>query len=79
LRQFFTFNTNPSASFGIPLPDVRVRRRVHRRHNPDPDVDAANDNVINWAKRLRTARFPIAGDLNPAATATTGNRLARPF
>jgi hypothetical protein len=78
-RQFFTFNTNPSNSFGIPLPDVRIRRRIHNFHTPDPDNDPANNNVINWARRVRTARFPIAGDLNPAATATTGNRLAGPF
>jgi outer membrane protein OmpA-like peptidoglycan-associated protein len=78
-RQFFTFNTNPSNSFGIALPDVRIRRRVHNFHTPDPDNDPGNNNVINWARRVRTARFPIAGDLNPAATATTGNRLAGAF
>ena len=79
LQQFFTFNTNAPVGGAIAPPDARVYRRVHRLHNPDPDVDATNDNVINWAKRRRTARFPIAGDLNPAATATTGNRLAGPF
>lgn len=79
LRQFFTFNTKPSASFGLPLPDVRVRRRVHNFHTPDPDNDPGNNNVINWAKRVRTNRFPIAGDLNPAADNTTGNRLAGDF
>ena len=79
LRQFFTFNTNPSNSFGLPLPDVRVRRRVHNFHTANPNNDPGLNNVINWARRVRTARFPIAGDLNPAATATTGNRLAEDF
>jgi outer membrane protein OmpA-like peptidoglycan-associated protein len=78
-RQFFTFNTNPSASFGLPLPDVRVRRRVHNFHTADPDNDPNNDNVINWANRVRTVRFPIAGDLNPAGDNTTGNLLAGDF
>lgn len=78
-RQFFTFNTNPSIFYGIPLPDVRVRRRVHNFHTADPNNDPANDNVINWARRRRTSRFPISGDLNPGATASTGNRLASRF
>ncbi len=79
LRQFFTFNTRNSASYGLPLPDVRVRRRVHNAHTADSDNDPNNDNVINWANRVRTARFPIAGDLNPAADNTTGNLLAGDF
>ncbi|HET9179992.1 MAG TPA: OmpA family protein [Terriglobia bacterium] len=78
-RQFFTFNTNAPLGFGIPLPDVKIYRRIQNFHTPDPDNDPNNNNVINWAKRLRTARFPIAGDLNPAADNTTGNRLAGDF
>jgi hypothetical protein len=78
-RQFLTFNTKSSANYGLALPDVRVRRRIHDRHNVNPDVDAAHDNVINWARRTRTARYPISGDLNPAATVSTGNRLAQPL
>ncbi len=78
-RQFFTFNTNPASNLGLAVPDARVYRRVHNRHSADPDNDPASDNVVNWARRQRTARFPIGGNVDPAATATTGNRLAQPF
>ena len=78
-RQYFTFNTNPSAGYGLPLPNVQVRRRLHNHHTADPNNDPNNDNVVNWMKRVRSARFPIAGDLNPAADATTGNRLTEDF
>lgn len=77
-QQFYTFNTNPSNSFGIPLPDVRVRRRIQNLNSADPDNDAANDNILNWARRVRTTRFPIGPGLG-AATASTGNKLAKPF
>lgn len=76
---FFTFNENPSITYGLPLPNVRVRRRIQDRHFANPEVDPNNNNVINWARRERTARFPVAGDLNPAATATTGNTLTQDF
>lgn len=81
-QPFFTFNTNPSSSFGLPLPNVTVRRRVHNFHTADPDNDPNNDNVINWVRRVRTIRFPLVGtlgNLNPAADATTGNRLNQDF
>jgi len=78
-QEFISFNTNPSNSFGIPLPDVTVRRRFHNFHTADPNTDPNNDNVINWVRRVRTTRFPIAGDLNPAADATTGNSLSQDF
>lgn len=78
-QQFFTFNTNPPNNFGIPLPDVRVYRRIQTLHTANPNVDANNDNTFNWHRRLQTARFPVAGDFNPAATPTTGNRFTGEF
>lgn len=78
-NRFFTFNTNPPLSFGIALPDVRVYRRIQNLHSTNPNNDSANNNIINWVRRSRTARFPIAGDVNPAATATTGNILTVAF
>jgi outer membrane protein OmpA-like peptidoglycan-associated protein len=77
-QQFFTFNTNPSNSFGIPLPDVRVRRRIQHLNAPDPDNDPGNNNILNWARRARTARFPIGAGNGPA-TSTTGNTLTTAF
>jgi hypothetical protein len=77
-RQFYTFNTSPPPA-GTALPDVRIRRRIHNQHSPDPDNDAANANVLNWARRTRTARFPVADALTSVATATTGNTLAQAF
>ena len=77
-QQFYTFNTTPPAP-GTALPDVRIRRRIHNQHSPDPDNDAANNNVLNWARRTRTARFPIADALTSPADATTGNTLAQSF
>ncbi|HEX2028737.1 MAG TPA: peptidoglycan-binding protein [Nitriliruptorales bacterium] len=77
-RQFITFNTTPSASFGLPLPDVRIRRRIQNQHAPDPDNDPPNDNILNWVRRQRTSRFPpLAGPAAPDAT--TGNTLVEPF
>ena len=78
-QQFYTFNTNPSNSFGIPLPDVRVRRRIQNLNSPDPDNDAPNDNILNWAKRVRTTRFPVAPANLGAATNSTGNTLTTAF
>lgn len=79
---FFSFNTNdPSglaAGRGIALPDARIYRRVQHLHNPDPDNDPTNDNVLNWYRRARTQRFPIAGSLD-APDATTGNTLVTNF
>jgi hypothetical protein len=77
-RPFFSFNTNPSTAYGLTLPNIRVRRRCHTLHSPDPNNDAANANVINWVRRRRTARFPIADPL-VAPTATTGNTYTEAF
>ena len=77
-RRFYTLNTNAPTSFGVPLPDTRIYRRIQNRNSPDPDNDAANANIINWARRARTGRFPIGGGLDPA-TATTGNTLTEAF
>ena len=77
-RQFYALNTNPATSFGVPLPDPRIRRRIQNLNSPDPDNDPPNDNVINWVCRTRTARFPNGGELGPAM-ATTGNTLMGNF
>ena len=77
-RQFFTFNTTPPGSFGVALPDDRIYGRVQNLNSGDPDNDAANDNIINWARRKRSARFPIAAGTS-AATVTTGNNFATQF
>jgi hypothetical protein len=78
-RRFFTLNTNPGNSFGLPLPDVRIRRRIQDLHTADPNNDPAHDNVINWARRTRTGRFPVASGVVVAATATTGNTVSEIF
>jgi outer membrane protein OmpA-like peptidoglycan-associated protein len=77
-RQFFTLNTNAPAGFGVPLPDARIYRRIQNRNSPDPDNDPTNANVINWARRVRTARFPQPFGF-AAADATTGNTFLQPF
>lgn len=81
-RRFFTLNTNSPTTLvqgtGIVLPDVRIYRRIQTLHTANPDVDPNNNNVINWARRPRTARFPIAAGIT-AATATTGNNLTQIF
>ena len=78
-RRFFTFNTNPSTAYGLALPDVRVRRRCHTLPAAvDPNNDPNNDNIVNWVRRRRTQRFPIASPL-VAATATTGNPYTEAF
>jgi len=77
-RQFYPFNTNPSSSFGITLPDARIRRRIQNLHTPDPNNDPNNNNIINWMKRSRSSRFPIGGG-NSAATNTTGNTLVEDY
>jgi hypothetical protein len=77
--QFFTLNTTAPHLFGTPLPDPRVYRRIQDLNSPDPDNDPHNDNIVNWARRVRTGRFPVpAGGLG-AATATTGNTLTEAF
>jgi hypothetical protein len=73
-RRFYTLNTNAPSGFGVALPDPRIYRRIQNQNSADPDNDAPNDNIVNWARRLRGARFPIGGDLDPP-TATTGNKL----
>jgi hypothetical protein len=77
-RQFYTFNTSPPGSFGIHLPDVRIYGRIQNLNAPDPDNDPSNDNILNWARRTRTERFPIAPGTS-AATATTGNKFVKDF
>jgi hypothetical protein len=83
-RQFFTLNTSaPEVIVNglvppIPLPDVRIYRRVQNLNSPDPNNDAAAANIVNWYRRLRTSRFPPAGGLG-AATATTGNTFTTAF
>jgi outer membrane protein OmpA-like peptidoglycan-associated protein len=78
-RQFYTLNTRPPSSFGVaPLPDARIYRRIQNRNSPDPDNDPTNTNIINWARRVRTARFPLPAGF-AAATATTGNHFLGPF
>ncbi|MBI4902285.1 MAG: hypothetical protein HY820_01535 [Acidobacteria bacterium] len=71
-RRFYTFNTN--APGGAPG-DPRIYRRIHDLHTPDPDVDPRNDNIINWARRRRTARQPARAGFTPGPDATTGNTL----
>ncbi len=80
-RRFFTFNTTAPNNFGLALPDVRVYRRIQTLHTADPNNDPNDDNTFNWQRRQRTAglRFPVAGNFNPAATATTGNRFTGDF
>lgn len=73
---FFTFDTREPTG---QLPNVRTYRRVHQRHSPDPNNDPGRNNVVNWVGRRRSARFPEAGGVGPAATATTGNNLTRQF
>ncbi len=73
-KRYFTLNTNPPTSYSSTLPNVGIYRRIQNLHSSDPDNDAANDNIINWARRVRGARDPIGGGLGPA-TATTGNKL----
>jgi outer membrane protein OmpA-like peptidoglycan-associated protein len=81
-RRFFTLNTRSPASWvqgtGIVLPDARIYTRIQNLNSPDPDNDPNNDNIINWARRVRTARYPAAGGLGPA-TATTGNKFLQNF
>ena len=80
LRKFFSFNTNPSDAYGLTLPDVRVRRRIHTKRDAtdttDPNNDPSNDNVINWMRRARTTRIPFPGALD-APDSSTGNKLTR--
>lgn len=78
-RQFFTFNTDAPALDS----DPRAYRRIQTLHAADPDNDPPNDNIVNWVKRRRTARFQnAAGDLPApldAPDTTTGNTLTRTF
>jgi hypothetical protein len=78
----FTFNTNPpvmlAALRGIALPDSRFYRRIHVLNSANPNLDPNNDDILNWFRRPRTARFPILASL-ALATATTGNNLTEDF
>jgi len=76
--RFYTFNTNPPTGLPNPSPDVRTYRRIQDLHSPDPDNDPGNDNILNWARRRRTARFPIAAG-HSAPTNTTGNNITEVF
>lgn len=78
LRRFFSFNTNPPDSYSLPLPDVRVERRIQTLHSANPDSDPQNDNIINWIKRQRTTRFPFPAAL-AAPDSSTGNTLVGRF
>jgi hypothetical protein len=77
-RRFFTLNTRAPRDLihGTPitLPDVRIYRRMQTLHAPNPDNDPGADNVVNWARRRRTGRFPPAAGMQ-APTVTTGNTL----
>jgi len=75
-RRFFSFNTNASAGYGLTVPDVRVRRRIHTLHSADPNNDPSNTNSFNWMRRARTQRFPFPNALD-APDASTGNNLTR--
>ncbi|MFN8475292.1 MAG: OmpA family protein [Anaerolineae bacterium] len=81
-RRFFSLNTNPALNLvigtGIALPDVRIYRRIQTLHSADPNNDPNNNNILNWARRRRTGRFPVDGSAGPA-TATTGNTLTVDF
>ncbi len=82
--RFFTFNTKaptdttPGTGVAHASPDVRTYRRIQDLHSPDPDNDPDNSNILNWARRRRTARFPIAPELSPA-TRSTGNNFTEVF
>ena len=76
--RFYTFNTNPPTGLPNPSPDVRTYRRIQDLHSPDPDNDPGNANILNWARRRRTARFPIAAG-HSAPTNTTGNNITEVF
>jgi hypothetical protein len=81
-RQFFTFNTNPPVeTYGIPLPDVRVYRRIHRETiaGPDPnEVGPFQHGYKDWVRKVRTTRFPIGAGILPE-TDSTGNTLVAPY
>jgi outer membrane protein OmpA-like peptidoglycan-associated protein len=82
--RFFTFNTKAPTDtisrtrVAHASPDVRTYRRIQDLHSPDPDNDPDNSNILNWARRRRTARFPIAPELSPA-TRSTGNNFTEVF
>ncbi|HEV7671586.1 MAG TPA: hypothetical protein VGS22_23955 [Thermoanaerobaculia bacterium] len=80
--QFFTYNTNPPGNLvfprGLVLPDSLIYRRIQVLNSANPNLDPNNDDVLNWFRRPRTARFPTLSNLNPA-TATTGNNLTEDF
>ncbi len=82
--RFYTLNTNPPTALAaahvplIALPDPRIYWRIQNQNSPDPNNDAANLNVINWARRRRTARFPQPFGF-AAADNTTGNNLTEDF
>jgi hypothetical protein len=63
-QQYFTFNTVPPVAFGIPLPDVRVYRRIHS------STIFPND----WLRTRRTLRFPIDSGISVTGP-STGNTL----
>jgi hypothetical protein len=77
-RPFFTFITFPGRAFGLPLPDVRVRRRIQFLHAADPNNDPSNNHIVNWIKRRRTTRTGIPAALDPP-NASTGNKFVEPF
>ncbi len=77
LRRFFTLNTNAPTGFGIPLPDVRIYRRMHTLHG-NPNLDLNNDCSFNWFRRPRTIKNSAAiGFALP--TNTTGSNATEDF
>ncbi len=88
-QAFYTLNTrSPQAWVAraaaqvppvvIVLPDVRVYWRLQNRNSPDPNNDPNNNNIVNWARRQRTARFPQPFNFSPA-DGTTGNNFSEDF
>ncbi len=77
-QQFFAFNPFPPKT---ELPDPRFYRRIQNLHAADPDVDPANDNILNWVRRARAVRHTAIAPINGpgAADTTTGNNLVQPF
>ena len=77
LNRFFTLNTNAPTGFGIPLPDVRIYRRMHTQHG-NPNLDPNNDCSFNWFRRPRVTKNPAAAGL-AAPTNTTGSNATEDF
>ncbi len=89
-RRYFTFNTtSPNEALRdddiCGLPDARVHRRIQNANVPapspnrartHPDDDPQKKNILNWVRRRRSGRHPVANP-NDGATPTTGNTLVK--